>query len=187
MGYQLPQNLMVEGVRDLGQLGVANQSHLLVPEEFDKTKYVGRWAFVGQSAERSRQPQRIQGTRYAVDGWDVWKYPKGTKDGQEDVSDKPCIRPLGGKQAILLFRSKTLQTAVNAIHGNISRERMIAEHEGRTISGQPVQDGSMLNEKALRRYDPATEAAEAPNYGFNAIPAASRPRGTRAKATTKTR
>jgi hypothetical protein len=182
MGYEIPEHLIVEGVRDLGELGVANQSSLLVPAEFDKEKYVGRWTFVGASAERARQVQRIQGTRHAVDGWEVFKYPPDHKE-----AGKPCIRPLGDKQAILLFRPKELQHAVNAIHGNISRERMIAEHEGRTISGQPVRDGSMLNEKALRRYDPATEAADPPNYGFNAIPAAAKPRGGRARATTKTR
>lgn len=185
MAYKIPEQFIVEGVRDLEQLGVANQSSLLVPEEFDTKKYVGKWAFVGSSAERARQPQRIQGTTHAVDGWEVFKYPKNHAD--ESLRDTPCIRPLGGKQAILLFRPKVLQRAVNAIHGNISRERMIAEHEGETISGQPVHDGSMLNSKRLRGYDPSEEA-QGPNYGFNQIPALKKPTaGRSARTTTKTR
>lgn len=167
--YKIPSHLMVEGIREIDAHAIVNQSQLLLPEGFQEKLYSAKWSFVGSSADKARLPQHLA-PGYAVDGWEVWKYPSG-----ED-KDKPCIRPLGNKQAVLMFRPKTLQKAVNAVYGNISRERTIAEQEGRTVQGQAVQDHGVLTDQVLRRYDPS-EAPHSPKerYSFNEIPAAARP------------
>lgn len=177
--YEIPDKYRVEGIRDIEQHAVANQSHLLKPNEFNGDTFVGKWSFVGASAERAQLPQRLLG-KYAIDGWSVWKFPKGAKDGDgNDIGGKPCMRPLGNKQAILLFRPKTLQSAVNGIYGNISRDRTIDEQQGRTVEGKPVTAG-ILPEDRLRRYDPTAEEAVAPiGYTFNDIAAAKRPKSVK--------
>lgn len=167
--YKIPSHLMVKGVRAIEQHAIANQSQLLLPEEFQSNEFAAKWAFVGASADKARLPQNLV-PGYTIEGWDVWKYPSGPE------KDKPCIRPLGNKQAILMFRTKVLQKAVNAICGNISRERTIAEQEGRTIQGQVVQDAGMLTDDTLRRYDPSERAERSPTfYEYNQIPKAAKP------------
>lgn len=161
MAYEIPANLMVEGIRAVDQHAVVNRSALLVPKEFDKSKYVGKWAFVGASAEAAQLPQRLV-EQYVVDGWTIWK----------DKEDKTCVRPLGGKQVVLLFRPKVLQQAVNAVYGNLSKQRAIAEQQGRTVQGQNVPQGMLPGATVLKGYDPASNAESDPiGYTFNKIPA----------------
>lgn len=162
--YKIPSHLMVEGIREIDQHAIVNQSQLLLPDEFDQKTHSAKWAFVGASADKARLPQHLA-PGYIVDGWEIWKDGKG----------QPCIRPLGKQQAILMFRPKTLQKAVNAVYGNISRERTIAEQEGRTVQGQFVQQG-MLTDEVLRRCDPSGNAeSSVARYKFNEIPAAAAP------------
>lgn len=165
--FQIPEHLLVEGIRDLGAHAVANKSKLLVPKEFPARTHVAKWAHVGAQAEAAQEPQfLIPGQGYVVDGWVTFKYPKGHKEAGE-----PCVRALGGGKVILLMRPRELQAAVNAIHGNLSRQRTIDEQQGITVTGQPVPVG-VLNEQKLRGYDPATEATVPLGYKFNEIPAA---------------
>lgn len=177
MAYEIPAEFLVEGIREVDQHAVANRSQLLVPKTFDRTRYSGKWAFVGASAEAAQLPQRLA-SNYAVDGWQVWKDDEGSI----------CERPLGGKKVILLFRPRTLQKAVNAIYGNMSKDRTIAEQQGRTVEGKNASPG-IISETALRRYDLATEAEEPIGYQFNKIPAAGQAsvgaRGTTVKQTRK--
>jgi hypothetical protein len=158
---EIPPQFMVEGIRAMDQHAVANRSSLLKPESFDTSKYAAKWALVGASADAARLPQPLI-PGYTVDGWEIWKDPE---------TNQPCTRPLGGKQAILMFRSKALQKAVNAIHGNTSKERAVDEQQGRTVQGQTVPQGLLSNER-LKGYDPGAEAAEtAPiPYTLNSIP-----------------
>lgn len=165
--YEIPEGLKVEGIREVQQHAIANRSGLLVPASFDKKKYVAKWAFVGASAEAAQLPQMIT-SDHEVDGWCIWKDP--------DNQQQPCVRPLGNKQAILLFRSKVLQQAINAINGNISKERTQNEQQGQTIEGKAPPQG-LLNEQRLRGYDPAGEASETIPYSYNSIPGARMPSG----------
>lgn len=165
--FEIPERLLVEGIRNIGQHAIANKSKLLVPKEFPTKTHVAKWAHVGAQAESAQEPQvLIPGQGWVVDGWAVFKFPKGHKE-----HDQPCTRSLGGGKVVLLMRPRHLQAAVNAIYGNASRQRTIDEQQGKTVTGQPVPTG-VLNEERLQRYDPATEAEGPIGYKFNTIPAA---------------
>lgn len=179
--YQIPSHLLVDGIRDLGQHAIANRSKLLKPKEFDARQYVAKWAPEGAMCEAAQEPQiLIPGQGYVVDGWTVWTYPKGHKE-----AGKPCIRPLGSGKLVLMFRPKILQAAVNAIHGNLSKERTIAEQQGRTVQGQTVPIG-LLSEQKLRGYDPGADAEGDIPYRWNQIPAA-KPASTGGRGRVRTR
>lgn len=151
----------VDGVRAVEMHAVANRSRLLKPKAFDTSKYAAKWAFVGADAEAAQLQQPLV-PGYMADGWAIWK----------DDDDKPCIRPLGGKQVILMCRPKVLQKAINGIFGNISKERTIAEQQGKTVEGRPVPRGLLPGGgKKLAGYDPASDAESEPiPYRFNQIP-----------------
>lgn len=156
---------MVEGIHTIEETAIANRSALLKPSEFDTKKYAAKWAIAGASADAARLPHRIL-PGYLVDGWQVWKYPEG-----HDEAGKPCTRPLGGKQAILLFRPANLQRAVNAIYGNLSKERTIAEQQGKTVEGKQVPTGILPGTHFAGKDPAGDEEAKPIGFSFNRIPA----------------
>lgn len=96
---------------------------LTPPMEFDRDKYVSKWAKEGRDIEMiTGQREPLMGTKFTADAWQVWHYPKG-----HEAAGKICKIPLSGGTFVLLYRDKTVQQAVNAIYGNVGKERLKQE------------------------------------------------------------
>jgi hypothetical protein len=128
----------IEGIREDKSLAQVSKGLLTPPPQFDKTKFVGKWAKKGAGVEKSRLPQQLE-AGVTADGWVVWRNP---------TTNKPYSVTLSDGLYFLLCRPRSLQRAVNAIYGNISRKRLIAEQTGETVNGNNAESG-MLSDKIL--------------------------------------
>lgn len=121
MSLKVNQVKTLSSIREIGTVSAAAQSKLRKPPEFDEKKFVAKWIKVsqhGSEVEKAKAPERLG--RFEVDGWQVWKN-----------RGKPHFRALADGRYILMFRPKEHQAAVNAIAGNISRERIVDKYDGR--------------------------------------------------------
>lgn len=149
---------MISGLHEFTKPeGFVEKGSLTLPSDFDSRKFVGKWVEKTEaSINRARQFQRLPSEGVKADGWEVWK----------DNAKKPCLRPMGNKQYVLMFRSKPLQVAINKLCGNASRRRMMQEAEGEVIHGEdgtPINDTGMLTRKRLERIQGLNaERAETP-------------------------
>lgn len=129
----------ITGPRNLSQI----RGHLQLPSGFPEKQFACKWTKVGAAVERDSEPEMIAGTSdIQADGWKVWRDPK---------TKKPCERALGNGKYILMVRPRALQTALQKIYGNMSKDRMEAEYRGETVAGEPVQDSGIFGYDALKR------------------------------------
>jgi hypothetical protein len=140
----MSEQALVEGLTTWdGKVGEVNKGSFPPPPEFDRNRFSGKWVKNNHQVSRAQESEVIRSEGVVAAGWGVWKNPK---------TQKPCIRTVNSGAYILMFRPKTLQQAVNAAYGNVSKKRMIQEAEGETLSVGTLESGTtqgMLTKKTL--------------------------------------
>lgn len=111
-----------------------------LPPDFPKN-LASQWVEESQ-VPYLRQRQTLIGTGYSADGWTVYKAEPSAK--QTMVVDGK------GKKFVLMVRDRDLQNQVNAVYGNVSKQRINREVSGETVTGSAKQDSGILTEEALR-------------------------------------
>lgn len=113
-----------------------------LPTDFNRRDHAALWAKQGAETEARTQREHLEGTNFSADGWAVWK----------DKKDKICtVATRKGDVYVLMFRKRTIQDNVNAIYGDVSKRRVIAEHAGETVGGQALRDSGMISDEQLSR------------------------------------
>lgn len=130
-----------------GPLGQAYETvgPLTLPASFDRKLYAAKWVKKGPAVAAAAEREWIPGTRLSADGWLVWK------DGETPTTGKPYTVHLSSGEHVLLFRLREIQDAVNAICGNIGKERLLQEKRGETTGGVPIADPGMLSDDRLTK------------------------------------
>lgn len=167
---------LIDGIRDNTEHAKANSGQLQLPPTFDKKKYAAKWVEEGVHVEQATQPQILTPSRVA-DGWQVWKH-----------AGKTCRRALGKARYVLMFRPKALQVAINAIFGNLSREKIVQEHSGQTRQkpeDENFSDAGMLSSAILDKIENPNGQVESLALQFNQIQPLSEASAARAKSKTK--
>lgn len=118
-----------------------------LPPNFDTRKFAAKWVLKGNEVSAAAEREYIIGTNLTADGWAVWK------DGEDGngVKGKPHTAHVKKGEHILLFRPRSIQNAVNAIYGNVGKQRMMAEKKGHTIGGESVRDSGLLGEEKIAK------------------------------------
>lgn len=172
---QAPFHLLVdEGtVTDFANLG----GKLALPREFDTKQFAAAWYMKGNEVESKRGKQPLLGTKYSAPGWEVWNFPEERPTGKMDEkSGKPVMEKhpnagkthevtLAGKEAgtyVLMYRSADIQEQVNQVYGQLSRERLVGEVRGQTLTlaGSPETSGMLTDDQLSQLI-----GAEAQNEG----------------------
>lgn len=171
MGIQMIS--MPKGKRFSAQDGAGP---LPLPDTFDREKFAAKWVKQGQAVEVAKEREWIVGTQLTADGWEVWK----------DEDDKPCIRQLASGPHILLCRLASVQKDVNAIYGNVGKERlkMNRNRQQETTGGIPVNDPGLLDDNQLSKVDGPSNQDEEGDVKMN--PVSSVDRGRVEKPTIRT-
>lgn len=149
------------GIEGLSQAtGPQNMNRLRgrldLPPEFDEKRHVANWVKKGPDVTKAQEKMLIPGSRgtLSADGWAVWKHPK-TKQNH--------TRTLGTGVYVLMFRPKALQTVIQRMAGNVSKDRMLNEANGKTIGGNQLQDSGILTSERLNPVlGPESEPLEVP-------------------------
>lgn len=136
-----------------------------LPAEFDRKKFASKWVKQGPAVDAAREREWIPGTQLTADGWEVWKNEEG----------KPFTVALLSGVYILLHRFKAVQEAVNAICGNIGKERLLQEKRGETTGGVLISDTGMLSDEKLSKTIGKEEMEEGV-VKFNDVPNVERDR-----------
>jgi len=111
-----------------------------LPPDFDTKAHAAEWVEEGQIMFK-QQRQSIVGTGMSADGWAIYKH-----------NGKTYKTTTGNKKTfVLMFRPKQLQQDVNALCGNLSKQRIKREVKGETIAGESIADSGMLPESRLRQ------------------------------------
>lgn len=151
---------MLQGPRAVAQRPVAGKFTL--PVGFDTRKWAAQWVKTTDT-ESMRGPQYLTNIPATADGWSVYKGEKGDQ--------KPSKVNLGKEgEYILMVRPKDIQTAVNALYGNLGKQMAQQEVEGTTVANQDLQDPGMLPVNRLRKLGVETEADELPANQFAPTP-----------------
>lgn len=117
---------------------------LMLPPWFDSKKYAAKWVKVGPAVQAAAEREWIPGTSLTADGWIVAR----------DSSKKPCKVSLQSGIHVLLCRDAAVQKAVNAICGNVGKQRMLQERAGETLAtlgGEVGEDPGMLSDERLSK------------------------------------
>ncbi len=139
----------------------------VLPSSFDTKLHAAQWTLEGPEVEKAKARQFLVGSKgLTADGWQVYK-----DDG------KLVKRPTSKGVYVLMFRSRDVQDAVNAIYGNISKERMMQEKRGETTGGVPIVDKGMLREDEVLRAT-GERLADPEAVVFNVIPTVNGPVST---------
>lgn len=146
--------------RPRGSSAIEMPGPLNLPPDFDRTKYAAKWVKVGPAVAANAERQWIPGTSATADGWEVWRSPK---------TKKPCKVALGNGTHVLLCRDASVQKAVNAICGNIGKERLLQERAGETIAGEVPSDPGMLTDHQLQKIYGREEEADG-DVKLNPVP-----------------
>ena len=148
---------------------------LVLPVAFDRKKHAAKWVKEGPAVAAAAEREWIPSTQMTADGWEVWRDPQ---------TNKPHKVALQSGAHVLLFRARVVQDAVNAICGNIGKERLSSERKGETVAGQAPSDPGLLSDDRLNAVMGVEEADEG-DVKPNLVPSASEsPRVT--KSTLKT-
>lgn len=118
---------------------------LQLPEWFDVDKYAAKWVKVGPAVAAAAEREWIPGTQATADGWIVARHPK---------EKTPCKVSLQSGIHVLLCRPIAVQRAVNAICGNVGKQRMLQERAGETLGalgGEVTEDPGMLSDERLSK------------------------------------
>lgn len=116
---------------------------LNLPPSFDREKYAAKWVKEGPAVAAAGEREWIPGTSMTADGWQVWR------DGKTPADGKPCRVPLASGPHILLYRLRSVQNDVNAICGNVGKERLMSERRGETSGGVPREDPGLLSDARI--------------------------------------
>lgn len=139
---------------------------LPIPHEFDRTKFAAMWAKEGPDVEALAADQWIPGTQLTADGWLPWKNPEG----------RLHVVSLKSGKYVLLHRSKAVQEGVNAICGNVGKERLLQEKHGETTGGVPVNDPGMLSDDRLTKVIGKEDGDSDGDVKMNPVPGVERQR-----------
>lgn len=137
---------------------------LTPPSDFDRKKWASKWVKEGRDVEAAANREFLLGTRYTADGWEVWK----TKDG------RPYVIPLSSGKYVLLYRSKAVQDSVNAIYGNVGKQRLVEERQrvkttAPEDAGLNPNDTGVLDDEILKRQEKSEWGGEG-DVKLNEIP-----------------
>lgn len=124
---------------------------LNLPVAFDRQKFAAKWVKEGPAVAAAAEREWIPSTKMTADGWEVWRDPE---------TNKPHKVALQSGVHILLCRDLVVQQAVNAICGNIGKERLSNERKGETVAGQAPSDSGMLSDDKLNKVMGMEEEAE---------------------------
>jgi hypothetical protein len=149
-------------------LGVGNEAPgpMNLPMAFDRKKSAAKWVKQGPAVDAAKEREWIAGTQLTADGWNVWK----------DGDGKPHTVSLQSGVYVLLHRSRAVQDAVNAICGNIGKERLKQERSGVTTGGVPVQDPGLLSDDRIAKVTGVRENLEEGDVEMNPVPDVERQR-----------
>lgn len=112
-----------------------------LPPSFDKEKFAAKWVKEGPDVQAAAEREWILGTNLTADGWEVWK----------DAQGRPHKVALRSGTYIVLHRSAVVQKDVNAIYGNIGKERLMQEKSGQTTGGVPTTDPGLLSDDRIAK------------------------------------
>lgn len=111
-----------------------------LPSEFDTKQFASKWVKRGAAADAViGQREHIVGTDFTADPWEVWK----------DGKNKPFSNKARDGEYVLLCRPRQIQDEVNAIYGNVGKQRQLAEKRGETAGGVQVVDSGFLGDERL--------------------------------------
>lgn len=118
------------------------RGRLDLPAAFDNKRFAAKWVKKGPDVTKARESSLIAGSKGTLTaaGWEVWKDPK-TKQAH--------TRTLGNGVYVLLHRPMALQRVIQRMAGNVSKDRMVNEANGKTIAGAQLQDGGILPSERL--------------------------------------
>lgn len=146
--------------RPRGSAAIEMPGPLQLPPEFDRQKYASKWVKVGPAVAAAAEREWIPGTTATADGWEVWRNPK---------TKKPHKVALQSGTHVLLCRDASVQKAVNAICGNVGKERLLQERAGETIAGVEPTDPGMLSDHQLQKVFGREEEADG-DVKLNPVP-----------------
>lgn len=115
---------------------------LKLPVAFNRKKFAAKWVKEGPAVAAAAEREWIPSTQMTADGWSVWRDPE---------TNKPHKVALLSGSHVLLCRDRVVQDAVNAICGNIGKERLSSERKGETVAGAVPQDSGMLSDDKLNK------------------------------------
>lgn len=121
-----------------------------LPTGFDRKKYAAKWVLMGASVAKAQGREQLLGTRLSADGWSVY---------QEDRKPVKRTTEKSGEY-ILMFRSREEQDAVNAVYGNVGKERMIHQKKGQIKTSGGVDMSGQLSDEQLQRAIPNDRSME---------------------------
>ncbi len=127
---------LIKNPGDYPDAGIFN-----LPPNFPVRELASEWVEESQIPFK-QQRQNLIGTGYSADGWTVWK---------ADPKDKRTQVTTGkAKVFVLMVRPRSLQNEINALYGNVSKQRINREVKGETVAGTQQSDSGILTEQALR-------------------------------------
>lgn len=115
---------------------------LNLPVSFDRKKWAAKWVKEGPAVAAAAEREWIPSTQMTADGWEVWR---------DSSTNKPHKVALQSGVHVLLHRPRDVQDAVNAICGNIGKERLSSERKGETVAGAAPTDPGMLGDDTLNK------------------------------------
>ena len=156
---QLPEGISInQNPGESPDAGIFN-----LPIGFDDKKWAAQWV-EDSNVEFQQQRQPLIGTRYTADGWEIYR-----PDGEDSEPVRVKTGGKNGKTYVLMVRPKALQKQVNAIYGNVSKDRISRETKGETVAGGPLQDPGMLTEQRLQEVQGGGLASESGDVTPNRI------------------
>lgn len=146
---------------------------LTPPDEFDRKKFASKWVKEGRDVEAAATREYLLGTKYTADGWEVWKTAEG----------RPFTIPLASGKYVLLYRLKVVQDAVNALYGNLGKERLSQERQRVTSvapgdAGINPNDPGVLDDAIIKQQEKSDWAGEG-DVKMNHVPGLESGRATR--------
>lgn len=123
---------------------------LTPPKEFKFKQHAAKWVKEGTDVDAAAEREYLLGTQYTADGWQVWK----------DSSGRPFRKTLKSGVYVLLYRDRAVQDSVNAIYGNVGKQRLMEERQQApqvTPEGAPSQ---VLDDATLARVIGKDESSE---------------------------
>jgi hypothetical protein len=137
---------MIEGPRH--EVDARAAGRFTLPVGFNHKKWAPQWVKDSNVSHMTGR-QYLQGIPATADGW--------TPYTGEDKTRREKIREVsveeGGKTVkyVLMVRPREVQDAVNAIYGNLGKERAAQEQNGESVAGAALQDPGMLPINRMRK------------------------------------
>lgn len=132
---------------------------LNLPSNFNSKLHAAKWVKEGPDVQAAGEREYILGTNLTADGWLPWK----------DGEGRPHKVSLKSGTYILLHRLASVQRDVNAIYGNIGKERLTQEKSGETIGGVPVTDPGLLSDERIAKVTGEREDLEGGDVRLNPV------------------